>query len=101
MDFKEKEIQVCIQIILESKSYLPESLKETKDCIGTISEKFNLDRSMGNNNTWVLVRIVPNLFALFKLSVILPYLTEQTQQIRPHSGEVWALFCNIDQINEF
>jgi hypothetical protein len=57
--------------------------------------KANLDRMRGNNNTWVLVRIVPNWFVLFKLNVILPYLTEQTQQIRPHSGIVWALFCDI------
>jgi hypothetical protein len=57
--------------------------------------KANLDRMQGNNNTWVLVRIVPNLFVLFKLNVILPYLTEETQEIRPHAGIVWALFCEI------
>lgn len=53
----------------------------------------NLNRV--NSNSFLLVRIVPDLFILETLKNISPLLSKQEMDNRPNSGNVWSIYIDI------
>jgi hypothetical protein len=60
----------------------------------------NLQKVDNGEKLWILPRIVPNWFALFKIDRIHEQMNEKTQDIRANSGLVYGFYCNLDKHNK-
>lgn len=54
-----------------------------------------------SNNSYIVIRIVPDLFIVERITHIAPLLTKEAKQNRPHSGNVWAVFIEFNIHDNF
>ncbi len=59
--------------------------------------KVNVDQVKGEGS-YILIRIVPDMFILIKLSDFLPLLSKATRRYRKNSGEVWGFYITLNII---
>ena len=59
--------------------------------------EINLNRI--NNDSLLLVRIVPDLFIIEHLKELSSLFTEQVMDNRPHSGNIWGIHIKLDNLS--
>jgi len=50
-----------------------------------------------NGDAFLLVRIVPDLFILEKLTILAPLFSKELMDNRPHSGNVWGIHIELNK----
>ena len=56
--------------------------------------KVNVDKIEGENS-YILIRIIPDMFIMVEMSDFSSLLSKRTQRFRKNSGEVWGFYINL------
>jgi len=57
--------------------------------------KVNVDKIKGENS-YILIRIVPDMFVMIEISDFSSLLLKRTQRFRKNSGEVWGFYIELN-----